>query len=363
MGVKIKDIVLRKEIEHSDLEGSVIAVDAPNLIMQVLNFSYIRKGPFESNYMLDQTRRPISHLYGLLYRVSFFYMKKMLPIFCFDGRVHPYKRKITRDELRNFLHHKKLYEDAIEKKEFDKAQSIATGRDFMWVNTIQESKKLLSYMGVPIIESPSSAESQCAKLVKDKVADLAVTQDFDCMLFGCPRQVQNLSKTSSRKVQGTSKYVKIKPVMIDLSENLKKLGIDLFQLIDAAILIGTDYCKGVSKIGSKTALTLIKKHGNIENIISTNKQKFDFSHLYNKRIMEVRKIFLFPEVLSKYPYFKWTLPNVDKIVDFLSHDHHLNSKRVEENSGKLKSRYSRCINYFNKSFSNKIRQFEITSFA
>ena len=65
--------------------------------------------------------------------------------------------------------------------------------------------------------------------VKDKVAHYSNSQDFDSLLFGCPRQLQNLSKSLRRKEHGRWKYQKIVPVTINLKENLKRLGIDQFQ--------------------------------------------------------------------------------------------------------------------------------------
>ena len=84
MGVKLQNIVVRKQIDFHDLQGKIIAIDAPNIIMGLFNFT--RKNP-DGTYaglILDRTQRPISHLYGLLYRVNFLYKKNIFPIFCFE---------------------------------------------------------------------------------------------------------------------------------------------------------------------------------------------------------------------------------------------------------------------------------------
>ncbi len=39
------------------------------------------------------------------------------------------------------------------------------------------------------------------------------------------------------------------------------------QLVDVAILVGTDFNRGVKGIGAKTGLKLIKEHDNIFNVI------------------------------------------------------------------------------------------------
>lgn len=85
----------------------------------------------------------------------------------------------------------------------------------------KESKQLLGAIGVPYIESPASAESQCAYLVKKRFVNYSNSQDLDSLLFGCPHVIQNLSKSLRRKIQGKWQYQKIHPVKIDLQKNLK----------------------------------------------------------------------------------------------------------------------------------------------
>ena len=354
MGLKIKDVVIARSIDVKELAGKIIAIDGPNTVMQFLKYKYKNKEYYDSEYIIDRTRRVISHLYGLLYRMKFFYAKKMLPIVCFDGRVHPFKRRITKNQLHDFLYVKKQYETAIEEKNFDKAQAIATGKEFMWINAIQESKKLLGYMGVPYIDSPSSAEAQCVQLAKAGIVDVVVSQDYDSVVLGCPTLIRNLSKSRKRKIQNRWQTMKVNVEKIDLRENLKSWGVDIFQLVDMAILIGNDFNQGVRGIGPKNALNLIRQHGNVESVVKRNRDKYDFTGLNKTLIDEVREIFLFPEVITKHSDFNWNYPKIDKLTEFLCEDHHLNKKRVEDNAVKLEYNYKRCINYFakNKNKSN-----------
>lgn len=362
MGVKIKDILTIHQIELKDLEGSIVAVDGPNVVMSLLSFSYKKSSYFNSKYMIDRTRRIISHLYGLLYRINFYYSKKILPIFCFDGCVHPYKRLITKDKLHDFQYIKQKYKEAIENHNYQLAQQIATGKEFLWINTIQESKKMLSYLGIPYVESPASAESQCACLVKDKVVDFTISQDFDCLVFGSLGQVRNLSKSRVRKINNSWQYTKVKPSIIKLKENLKKWGIDIFQLVDIAMLIGTDYNKGIMGIGPKLALRFIKKFGHMESVIKNCASKFDFSKLNEKKIAEIRKIFLFPEVISKYSNFNWNYPQMEKIMEFLCEDHTLNSKRIKNNIIKFTNNYEKCTSFFKNKKLITLKQRKLFSF-
>ncbi|MFX1411177.1 MAG: flap structure-specific endonuclease, partial [Promethearchaeota archaeon] len=125
MGVKLQEIIVRKKAEFEDLEGKIIAVDAPNIIMGLFSFS--RKNP-DGTYaglILDRTQRPISHLYGLIYRINFFYSKKIFPIFCFDGRDSELKKVITKDQLNDFKFTQHWYEEAIGSGNKELARKIA----------------------------------------------------------------------------------------------------------------------------------------------------------------------------------------------------------------------------------------------
>lgn len=346
MGVKLQEIIVRKQVDFQDLAGKIIAVDAPNIIMGLFNFA--RKNP-DGTYaglILDRTQRPISHLYGLLYRINFFYSKNIFPIFCFDGRDSELKKLITKDQLNDFRFTQKWYEQAIEGDNRELARKIALSKEYMWQNIILESKQLLSALGVPYIESPASAESQCAYLVREKITDYSNSQDFDSLLFGCPFLVQNLSKSLRRKIQGKWKYQKIIPQKINLQKNLNNLGITIFQLVDIGILIGTDYFPGIHGLGPKKALTLVRKHKNIEQVITSEKESYDFSELTPELIKKVRKIFLFPIVNENVDEVTWNPPDKLNIISRLCEEHFLNQDRVINNLDKFGKNFEKCRNFF-----------------
>ncbi|KKM76340.1 hypothetical protein LCGC14_1381090 [marine sediment metagenome] len=345
MGVKLQNIINREVIGFQQLAGKIISVDAPNIIMALFNFTLKNPDGSPANLILDRTQRPISHLYGLLYRLNFYYSKKFFPIFCFDGRDSELKRLITKDQLKDFRFTQNWYESALKSGNREKAKEIALSKEYLWQNIMLESKQLLGALGVPYIESPASAESQCAYLVKQGVATHSNSQDFDSLLFGCPSLLQNLSKSLRRKVQGKWTYNKVTPFHTNLSKNLKRLKINQFQLVDMGLLIGTDYFPGIKGIGPKKALIYIKKYLQVESIIREEKKQFDFSKLTSEIIKKVRKIFLFPEVNKSVSNFYWNFPNKAHILSLLCKSHHLNRERVEKNVDKLILSYKKCKKY------------------
>jgi flap endonuclease-1 len=84
------------------------------------------------------------------------------------------------------------------------------------------------------------------------------------------------------------------PELIELQQLLTALGISREQLIDLAILVGTDFNQGIHGVGPKTALKLIKNHGRLEELPDRFKSQLP------DNIQELRTIFLNPTVTEDY---------------------------------------------------------------
>ena len=118
--------------------------------------------------------------------------------------------------------------------------------------------------------------------------------------------------------------------MILLDQNLALLGITREQLIDIAILVGTDYNDSVKGIGPKTALKLVKKHSTLEAIEEERGEKFDFPY------DEIRDIFLKPPKIDlETP--KWTDPQPDAIKRILCKEHDFSETRIEKSLERLQT--------------------------
>lgn len=49
---------------------------------------------------------------------------------------------------------------------------------------MEDAKKLLRFMGTPVIEAPGEAEAQCAIIVKHGLAYATASEDMDSLTFG-----------------------------------------------------------------------------------------------------------------------------------------------------------------------------------
>jgi flap endonuclease-1 len=117
--------------------------------------------------------------------------------------------------------------------------------------------------------------------------------------------------------------VAVEPETIHLDAVLESLGVTREQLVDMAILIGTDFNNGVKGIGQKKGLKLIKEYGTIEKVIEAKGLE-----LPESEYSVVRSIFLEPDVDDDYSL---EMPAIDEngVLDYLVNDFRFSDRRVE----------------------------------
>ncbi len=326
MGTDIGEILERESVELEYFAGKKIAVDALNTLYQFI--SIIRQP--DGTPLKDSRGRITSHLSGILYRVSNMVEEGMKPIFVFDGEPPEFKREELEERKERREEAERKWKEALERGEDAKkyAQAAARVDDYI----IESSIKLLKLMGIPVVQAPSEGEAQAAYMAAKGDTDYTGSQDYDSLLFGSPRLARNLAITGKRKLPGKNVYVEVKPEVIELEKNLKRLGITREQLIDIALLVGTDYNEGVKGVGAKKALSLIKKCGDIFKAMKL--LKVDRAEV--ERVAAVREFFLNPPVTDDYDV-KFGKPDVEGIIEFLCEEHDFSRERVEKAVEKLSS--------------------------
>jgi flap endonuclease-1 len=326
MGLKIKDLLEKSThtLELKDLSRKDIAVDAMNVLYQFL--SIIRQP--DGTPLLDHQKRVTSHLSGLFYRNINLLEEYIRPIYVFDGKPPELKQETIEERKHTRETATEKWLDALEKGDLVEAKKFAQASSRFTEQMISDSKMLLSYMGIPYVQAPSEGEAQASYMVRKGDSWGVGSQDNDSLLFGADRMVRNLTITGRRKLPKKATYVEVKPEVIYLEEILKNLEITREQLIDIGILVGTDFNEGVKGIGPKTALKLIKKHGDLESVMKVK------DILVGVPIDQIRSIFLEPKVTDTYS-LKWESPNHDKILEVLYEEHDFSQDRVKKGLERL----------------------------
>jgi len=322
MGLNIKSIITKKELEIKDLSGKILAVDTFNILYQFLTTIRQQDGTPLTNKKGEVT----SHLNGLFFRTTNLMKQGLRPVFVFDGKAPDLKQK-ERKRRRQIKQKAQIqYEVAREAKDLIGMKKFASRTAYLTADMIAQAKELITLLGLPIVQAPSEGEAQAAHIVNQGHAYAAVSQDYDTLLYGCPRLIHNLSIVGRKKLPGKLAYKVVKPEMITLKELLKSLGIDSEQLLMLSILIGTDYNRGgVKGIGPKKALKLVKEYNDDwESMFS----KVEFSTHSPHPWTEIADTFRNMPVIDEYD-ITFTAPKTEALKDFLVNKHDFSESRIE----------------------------------
>jgi flap endonuclease-1 len=321
MGVDLGDLFKKEQCTYKDFRDRIVVIDAYNVLHQFLSIIRSRDG----TPLKDSHGNITSHLSGLLYRTANLIEAKIRPVYVFDGKPHPLKARVIEQRKQRRLQAEKAWKEALEKGDIETAKKKAQQTSRVTDEIVEQSKELLDALGIPYVQAPSEGESQASYMVKKGDAYAVGSQDFDCLLFGSPLLIRNLTSSGRRKLPNKKAYVKVTPELIRLKPGLSSLNILQKQLIDMAILIGTDFNEGIKGYGPKKSLNLIKKAGNVENALALIGGE-DIPTI--EEIKEIRKIFLKPKVTDEY-VLSWSKPDNEAVLQILCDRHQFTRERME----------------------------------
>jgi len=319
--VDLGSLFKTEEISFQNLCNKIVAIDAYNVLHQFLSIIRQRDG----TPLMDSQGRVTSHLSGLFYRTANMVEAGIKPVFVFDGVPHPLKIKTLEERKIRKEQAEVEWKQAQERGDIETARIKAQQTSRVTDEIIKQSKELLDALGIPFVDAPSEGEAQASYMVKKGDAFAVGSQDFDCLLFGCPILIRNLTSSGKRKLPGKKAYISVNPELIRLKINLENLKITQNQLVDIAILIGTDFNKGIKGLGPKKSLELIKNTGDIEKALEKIKSADSPDY---EEIKELRKIFLEPNVTDEYS-LKWHETDKEKVLNILCDRHQFTRDRVE----------------------------------
>lgn len=263
MGVLLTPIIVRHSTTLEALRGRTIAVDGNLELYQFLSVMRTRDG----QPLQDSKGRVTSHLNGLAFRTTRLLADyEIRPLFVFDGPPPDLKREEIRKRREARERSQREYEAAIAVGDTATAWSKAVMTSRLTRSMVEEAKRLLTLLGIPWIQAPSEGEAQAAFLTREGHTWATGSKDYDSLLFGASRLIRFLAVASTEFLPTRGRSRAVPPELLDLDENLRALSLTRGQLIDAAILIGTDFNEGVPGVGPKTAVRLLREHGALSSL-------------------------------------------------------------------------------------------------
>jgi flap endonuclease-1 len=269
----LRDLAVIEPIPLADLRGSVVAIDAHNWLYRYLTTTV--RWTRDDVYTTAEGEE-IPNLIGIVQGLAKLLENDLVPVFVFDGGVTELKEaEIERRNEQKAAAERKEAEareagDAIE------AARMAARTQRLTATILDTSRELCSLLGVPVVEAPAEGEAQAAHMVRSGTVEYAGSEDYDTLLFGAPRTLRGLTSDGD-------------PERMDFVATLEEHELSWEALVDVGILCGTDFNEGVAGIGPKTAVKLVREHGDLWAVLEAE-------DVYVENADLVRELFLDPDV-------------------------------------------------------------------
>src|SRR5262245_56559752 len=263
MGVALTPIIVKDTLALDDLSGMTLAVDGQAELYQFLALIRLRDG----TPLRDSKGRITSHLSGLFYRTTRLISDYDLRlIFVFDGTPPPLKKAEIDRRRQVRERYERERDEALRAGDAATAYSKATMTSRLTREMAAEAQNLLTLMGIPTVQAPSEAEAQAAHMAATGRVWAVASKDYDSLLFGAPLVVRFLTISGREFLPSRGESRPIVPELLDLPQLLSDWRITREQLVDVAMLVGTDFNQGIKGIGPKKALKLVQQFGRIEDM-------------------------------------------------------------------------------------------------
>jgi flap endonuclease-1 len=268
----LRDLAAIEAVSFDDLSG-VVAVDAHNWLYRYLTTTVKFT---DSRAYTTAGGEEVANLIGVVQGLPKFFEHDLTPVFVFDGAVTDLKS----DEVERRRAQRERYEEDLEEaREAGDEVAIARldSRTQRLTDTIVETTRgLLERLDVPVVDAPAEGEAQAAHLARHGPADYAGSEDYDTLLFGAPLTLRQLTSSGD-------------PELMDFESTLADLDVTWEQLVDVAILCGTDFNEGISGVGPKTAVDLVREHGDLWDVFKQEGYQVEGAD-------RIRELFLDPAV-------------------------------------------------------------------
>lgn len=208
----LHQIVPSEEILFSELSGKTVAIDSVFWFKRY--YHAVTKSKFPQGVRLPVEDYYISQTLSLLVSVPDLLRNNITPVFFFDPKNH----KLPRNDAQ------------IPYLEYSPKSNPA--RQFPYLQ--RSTELVLKYLDISYYEAPRDAEADASNYAKRGEADIVVSNDYDTLLYQAPVTV--------RKRRNSTTWEKI-----SLEKVLERNEINYRELLDIAILTGTDEVMGPYK--------------------------------------------------------------------------------------------------------------------
>lgn len=314
MGVTaLRDLAVIEETTLQDYAGQTVAIDAHHWLFRYMT---VQVRYMSERYYTTNDGEEVPNLMGMLRGLPTLLNAEVDPVFVFDGAPEELKSDEIESRRASKKEAKAKMEEAREAGDVAAARKYKSQSQSLTPVVHETSRELLDLLEIPYVEANGAGEGYATKLAQDESSpvDAVFTGDYDALLFGSPDTVRPFAGDDGVE-------------RIGLERTLNEIGLTHGQLIDAAILIGTDYNVGVTGIGPKRA---VKYLTNGEDAVTIAADR-DAEALPPEKIEAIRDIFQSPPDGERLPQYTVGDSDFDAAESFLVDTWEIPKETVQEN--------------------------------
>ncbi|KAL7682809.1 putative XPG/Rad2 endonuclease, PIN-like domain superfamily, 5'-3' exonuclease domain superfamily [Plasmopara halstedii] len=304
------------QVHVSKYDGNTVGVDASD---------WLYKGAYSCPVDLVLGRPTDAYLNYAMQHLKLLQQHNIRPILVFDGAPLPSKAQenAARSRFRaNWLQKaRKLLQEAKEDQDPRAVFSACTKAVSVTNDMIMRLIAVLRKMNITFYVAPYEADAQLAFLSRQKIVDVVISQDSDCVPYGV--------KTVLYKLNSDGWGCELKRRSLGANEELSFVGWSEEMFIQLCVLAGCDYCPSVSGVGIITAYKLVNENKTPIKVLKALQQQKgslvpeNFSEQFYSAILTYRHQLVFDprdgklKMLSPLDVSKDILPLVEKGLHFL----------------------------------------------
>lgn len=270
----LRELASLEDVSLNSYHGDTVAVDAHHWLYKQITGTvrYLDEDVYTA---ADGSEH--ANLVGLLRGLPPLLRTDITPVFVFDGEPPEQKaaeleaRAAAKTEARRKM-------EAADRRGDTEATRMWRAQTQSLTETIHRTTRtFLDAVGIPYIEAAGPGEAYAAALVQEGLVDAALTDDYDALLFGSPTTIRQYSGRGAAE-------------RMDFPQTLRDHGITHPQLVDVALLCGTDFNEGVPGIGPVRGLEYVKEYGRAAVALAEK----DYDPIEN--LAELRSLFVDPRL-------------------------------------------------------------------
>ena len=233
------------------------------------------------------------------------------PICVFDGRPHEGKMATEKQRAIDKAKNKELAEQAAKKGNEQDAKKYSTRCLVVKQNQVDLFMEILNLLKIEHLTAPYEADAQMAFMVREKMADFAITEDSDLIAFGCPRVVLKMNWNGFGQLFDIESFRKNDAggkAWDPALRTLQKVEHDEF--VNLCVMGGCEYLQSIERVGLKVVLKHLLKVKTCEAVLGELKKSKTMKDRvpagYWEDVCKVRTIFKYQTVYD--PHKKSLVP-------------------------------------------------------